>query len=54
MEEIKIYNDNSMEIFKNIVLENKEQNIIIVTDPPFNINYKYNSYKDNLNENEYY
>jgi site-specific DNA-methyltransferase (adenine-specific) len=27
---------------------------IIVTDPPFNINYKYNTYKDNLLEEEFY
>jgi len=27
---------------------------IIVTDPPFNIGYKYNSYKDNLKEDKYY
>lgn len=29
------------------------KNAIIVTDPPFNIGYHYNSYKDNLDENEY-
>mgnify|MGYP003401020322 FL=1 len=28
--------------------------ICIVTDPPFNVGYKYKSYKDNLNEDEYY
>jgi site-specific DNA-methyltransferase (adenine-specific) len=27
---------------------------IIVTDPPFNINFKYNTYKDNLSEEEFY
>jgi len=27
--------------------------IIIVTDPPFNIKYKYNTYKDNLPKDEY-
>jgi DNA modification methylase len=27
---------------------------IIVTDPPFNIGYHYNNYKDNLNEEDYY
>lgn len=26
---------------------------LVVTDPPYNINFKYNKYKDNLMENEY-
>ena len=30
------------------------KDIIIVTDPPFNIGYHYKSYKDNMKENEYY
>lgn len=29
-------------------------NAVIVTDPPFNIGYHYNTYKDNLPENDYY
>ncbi|MCK5236495.1 MAG: hypothetical protein KAR06_05855 [Deltaproteobacteria bacterium] len=29
-------------------------NSIIVTDPPFNINYHYNSYKDDLDDGIYY
>lgn len=29
-------------------------NSIIVTDPPFNIGYKYNTYKDKINEETYY
>ena len=28
--------------------------IVIVTDPPFNVGYHYNSYKDNLGADEYY
>ena len=31
-----------------------EGNPVIVSDPPFNINYKYRTYKDNLNEDDYY
>ena len=27
---------------------------VIVTDPPFNIGYKYSSYKDRMAENDYY
>ena len=29
------------------------QNSILVIDPPFDVQYKYNTYKDNLKENEY-
>lgn len=28
-------------------------NSIIVTDPPFNIGYKYRTYKDRMKEDEY-
>lgn len=28
--------------------------VILVSDPPFNVNYHYNTYKDNLDEDEYY
>lgn len=31
----------------------KDKNICVVTDPPYNIGYKYNTYKDNLDEIEY-
>lgn len=37
--------------FKNIIQSNK---VCIVTDPPFNIGYHYNKYKDNKDESEYY
>lgn len=46
---IKLYNDD----YKNII-NNIKDKYIIVTDPPFNINYKYNSYKDNLEKIEYF
>lgn len=45
---IKLYNDNCLNILKQL-----EGNYIIVSDPPFNMNYHYNSYKDNLSANEY-
>ena len=32
----------------------KGRNVVIVTDPPFNVGYHYEGYKDNLPENEYY
>lgn len=29
-------------------------NVIVVTDPPFNVGYHYNEYKDNISDSEYY
>ena len=51
-----IFNVNAFEFvkteeFKNIVA-NKQ--LCIVTDPPFNIGYHYDGYKDRMNEEEYY
>ena len=51
---MKLYNKNSLEIFYKIINENHDRNIILVSDPPFNVNYKYNTYNDNLDEDEYY
>lgn len=49
----KIYNEDSHLILSQILSDLDISKTIIVTDPPFNINYHYNSYKDNLNEDEY-
>lgn len=54
MDDIKLYNDNSLDIFYKIINQNQNKNIILVSDPPFNIGYKYNEYKDNLGEDKYY
>ncbi len=54
MDNIKLINDNSLNIFYKIINQHYKENIVIVSDPPFNINYKYNSYTDNLDEDEYY
>ena len=32
----------------------KEKKFIIITDPPFNVGYHYNTYKDNMDSEEYY
>lgn len=32
----------------------KGKKVVVVTDPPFNIGYHYNSYKDKMTEEEYY
>lgn len=51
---IELYNENSLDIFYKIINKYHDKNIILVSDPPFNINYKYNSYIDNMDEDEYY
>ena len=53
---IKIFNQDCLTMmqsqdFKDLI---KDKKVCIVTDPPFNIKYHYNSYKDNLKEKEYY
>ena len=53
---IEIFNCDCIEFmnsdkFKELTLNKK---VCIVTDPPFNVGYHYNSYKDNLKEEEYY
>ena len=32
----------------------KEEKFIIVTDPPFNIGFRYNTYKDDMDSEDYY
>lgn len=51
---IDLRKGDCLEIIYKICQEYDTNKIIIVTDPPFNIKYKYNSYKDDLPENEYY
>lgn len=53
---IKIYNEDCLTLmqsqdFLNLI---KDRKVCIITDPPFNIGYHYNKYKDNLDEEEYY
>jgi len=43
---------NSLEELPKIKV--REEKFVIVTDPPFNIGYHYNNYKDNLESEEYY
>ena len=50
--EIKLYQNDCREIIPKIL--NDIPNPIIVSDPPFNIGYKYNTYKDRMKEDEYY
>lgn len=45
----EIWHGDCLELLKRI-----PKNSIIVTDPPFNIGYHYNDYKDNMVADEYY
>lgn len=47
---IKTYCGNCLDILPMLELDKA----IIVTDPPFNMNYHHKTYKDNLNEEEYF
>ena len=51
---IKLINGDSLDLFYNITNKYNDKNIVIVSDPPFNINYKYNTYNDNMNEDSYF
>ena len=47
---IELYNGDCVDVLKTI----DTQNAIIVTDPPFNIGYKYATYKDIMEADKYY
>jgi len=46
-----IHNGDCTILFKEFIKE--YDNFIIITDPPYNQNFKYNGYKDNLNDDDY-
>ena len=50
----KIYNIDCQKGLEGICKQSFADKIIFVSDPPFNINYKYKSYDDNKNEDDYY
>ena len=47
-----LYNDNCLNVVR--LEEVKNKNMIIVTDPPFNIGYHYNEYSDKMDYDDYY
>jgi site-specific DNA-methyltransferase (adenine-specific) len=51
---IELRKGNCIEEIAKIKKERDTSNIIIVSDPPFNTDRKYNTYKDNLEEEDYY
>lgn len=53
---IKLFNDNCLDVMRSQDFFDltKGSKVIVVTDPPFNVGYHYNEYKDNLPDDEYY
>lgn len=49
-----LLNADSRDLFFDVVRSYGREKIIVVSDPPFNIGYKYKSYKDNMCEDDYY
>ena len=49
---ISLYNGNCLDILEDKIKECS--NPIIVTDPPFNIGFKYDKYKDKMTEEEHF
>lgn len=49
----KIYNDDFRNVLPSIIANNPNRQIVIVSDPPFNIGYRYNTYKDKLSDENY-
>lgn len=47
-----LLNANCMDVFHSILQEHP--NVIVVSDPPFNIGYHYNKYSDSMNDKDYY
>lgn len=56
MNDIKLYNCKCEDFLSSNYYSDNfcGKKICIVTDPPFNIGYHYNSYKDNMDEDRYY
>lgn len=55
MSEIKLYKGDNIEVLNRLYDKGLDMNkVIFVTDPPFNIGYHYKTYKDKMNESEYY
>lgn len=50
---IEIINADFRDILPEIIKQYSDRQIIIVSDPPFNIGYRYNTYNDRLPEKEY-
>ena len=54
MKGIELYNEDCQTILPEILTKLDRKKVIFVSDPPFNIGYHYNTYKDKMNEEEYF
>lgn len=54
MENIKIYNDDCQNILGQILKNLDRKKVVFVSDPPFNIGYHYNTFKDKMKDDEYF
>ena len=53
---IRLYNEDCVTLFDRggaCISEDDIKRLVLVTDPPFNVGYKYNTYKDSMPEAEY-
>ena len=52
----KLFNADCLDLMQSRTFLDliRGKKVCIVTDPPFNVGYHYNSYKDNMKENDYY
>lgn len=51
---IKVYNEDCQNILGQLLENIDRKKVIFVSDPPFNIGYHYNTYKDKMSEEEYF
>lgn len=53
---IKAFNEDCVDLIGSQTFKNLTQGkkVCIVTDPPFNVGYHYNSYKDDMKEEDYF
>lgn len=49
----KLYNADFRAVLPQILAEYADRRIVVVSDPPFNIGYHYNEYRDKLGSDEY-
>ena len=53
---IRLFNDDCLSVLHSQTFFDltKDKQVVIVTDPPFNIGYHYGKYKDDMDEEAYY
>lgn len=48
----KVYNNNCLDVLSDVLCD--YANVVFVSDPPFNVGYKYDKHKDKMPEDDYY